>query len=207
MIKNYLASFFVKLKKNYFFNLLNYLSLAIGLASAIIIIQYLYKEFNYDKFHKNYDRIYRVAYERTDDKQFTRRNARINNPFGFALHNDFEEIENFSRIFKYYVDAKYEDKKYREENTYFVDSTFLQMFNFPLIDGSKDRLLNSPNTVILTKSTSKKYFGDESPVGKIINIYFEQVIPMEVVGVVDDLKANTHFQFDLLISLSSIERL
>ena len=158
-----------KILKEKFYSVINVGGLAIGLAGCFLIILYVRDETSYDSFHENADNIYRIIALGSIG------NTPINQTYTCAplpgtMINDYPEVINACRIAgKWDAILSYEDKTYYESNVLAVDSTFFEVFSFELVKGDPSSALYAPNTAVITESTARKYFGDEDPMGKILN--------------------------------------
>lgn len=187
---------------------INILGLAFGLACCIVIYRYVKDELSYDKFHEKADRIHRVVYSTNDDR--TPSNANGSFGPGPAMANDFPEVETYTRLQmigrgKKLV-MKYEDKRFYEDKFFFADSTFFDVFTFPMIYGNPKTALKAPNTVVITQSTAKRYFGDSNPMGEFLEADIDnngERKEFMITGVVQDTPSNSHFKFDVLASFST----
>jgi len=169
---------------------------------------YVYDEYSYDHYHEKSDRIYRVTSvmdfdgvgEQSSSQPF---------PMGAALQKSYpEHIENYVRFFnlqKSVFTVSYEEKVFNEKRFFYTDTSVFNIFDYQLIKGSKDTALVRPFTMVITKSTALKYFGNEDPIGKILKVdnYFE----FEITGVMEDVSQQSHFKFDFLASFNSLKYL
>jgi putative ABC transport system permease protein len=196
---------------NYTF--LNVLGLALGLVSFIFIMIYVSDEAKYDKFHEKSDRVYRVnrLYNSNDINEDA---ATCSFPFAPALQDAYPHLVNSTCRFFDLQQSKIllenrisEDEiiKFNEEWFYMVDSNALKMFTFPLIEGDPKTALVRPNTIVLTESTAKRYFGDESAMGKTLRV--EEIADLEITGIMKDLPSQSHMTIDVLISLTTFRDL
>jgi putative ABC transport system permease protein len=126
-------------------------------------------------------------------------------PMGPALKNEFPEIKNFTRV-KW--DTKYQitngEKRIFLPQVFAVDSTFLKVFDFQLIKGNKETVLEKPNSVLITQQTAEKLFGNANPMGKVITHYGGDTVKFAVTGVLANVPQNSQLQFDAVYSFSSI---
>lgn len=211
MLKNYLKIAYRNLLKNKVFSLINIFGLAIGMAACLIILRYVVFESNYDTFHQEPDRLYRVALRSSIFGEANDISVANHPALGRTLHADFPEITDFSRIFPIdifqetvavKVEYQNEEQTYIEDNLYVADTSFLSLFSFPLLAGDPATALKEPNTVVLTAPIAQKYFGTTDVIDQ--NIYVNgDTEPILVSGVLKELPENTHFQFDILISGST----
>jgi len=209
MLRHLLTIAVRNLLKHFNYSLLNILGLAIGISSFLFILIYISDELKYDRFHENHEQIYRMnrLYDSNDIYEDA---ATVSFPFGPALAADYPNmIKSMVRFFDFQVSEmlfeNLEDStnvlKYNEEWFYMADSNVFRMFTFPLLEGDPVSALNRPNTIVLSESTAKKYFGDEPALGKTLRM--EEQIVFEVTGVMKDLPVQSHFKIDMLASLST----
>jgi len=204
MIKNYLLIAFRNALRNKAYTLINLLGLAIGITSSIMILLFVLDEISYDRHHEHFRDIYRICIK--GKIQGNEIEAALSNaPMGATLKSDFPEVEDFTRIFTFDGDPKvrFEEKVFIEEDFYYVDSTFFNVFTAPVIYGNPQNMLSRPNTVVLTEETARKYFGNEDPVGKLLQVGQGEE-NFEVTGVVQGFPENSHFRFNMLGSMTSI---
>ncbi len=206
MIKNY---FFIAIRnifKHKVFSFINLFGLAIGIASTILILLFVFDELSFDKFHSKSERIYRVVQSVNEEPS-----PSLPFPTAKALATDFPDmVETYVRFFNFqastlaieYINDNGSKSQFKEANIFFTDSTFLEVFDFKLLQGNPEDALNKPMSVLVTKSTAERYFGDENPIGKIIK--YEGRHDLFVTGVLEDTPSNSHFKFDIIISFSSI---
>lgn len=203
MLRNYLTVALRNLWKHKFYSIINILGLAIGLACFLFILIYVRHEISYDRFHQKADRTYRInfdGYAFDQDLNFAVVGAQV----GPIILEEYPEIEQqcrFRQRGSYSI--RYEDQSYREERWVFADSTFFDVFDFELLNGDPKRVLSEPFTVVLTEETARKYFGSEDPIGKSLTIDNDDLY--RVSGVMKNMPKNSHLDFNILASMSSIE--
>ncbi|MEN0049043.1 MAG: ABC transporter permease, partial [Bacteroidota bacterium] len=188
--------------KNKVFSIVNIIGLAISLAAFLLMMLYLEQEWSYDRFHEKADRIYRLA----DDKQTpkaTLRNASSALPVAPALLEDFPEIEAAVRVIPTEMLFKKEELVFQESKVLFADANFFELFDFEFLTGEPSTSLSSINSLVLTKSTAEKYFGNLSPIGETL---IADGRLLTVKGVVEDVPENAHFTFDFLISMENAKQ-
>ncbi len=209
MIKHVLTIAVRNIAKYWNYSLLNISGLAIGLASFMFIILYITDELSYDKFNEKAGRIYRV-------NRFYNANAANEDaatcpfPLGPTLETAYPDIvEKTVRFFNAlrpqwffdYTNGKNEIVKFNEPNFVLVDSSVFEIFTFPFLQGDPKTALARPNTIVLTESTAKRYFGNESAIGKTIRL--EEFANFEITGIIKDIPSQSHFRIDMMASLSS----
>ncbi len=203
MLKNYLKIAYRNLNKNKVFSAINIFGLAIGFACCLLIFLFIRHELSFDKFHVNADKIYRLTSigKGPDDKHL----AVTPSPWAPNMQKEFPEIKESVRLLKSgrtLVNTPSKEK-YFENDIILSDSTFFNVFSFRLIKGDR-HALDKLNTIVLSKATAKKYFGNVDPIGKTLDVTtpFRPVVTLEVRGIADELPSNSHFKFDALISLN-----
>jgi putative ABC transport system permease protein len=204
MIKNYFLIALRNAWRNKGYSSINLLGLAIGIASSIIILLFVLDEVSYDRHNEHFRNIYRICINgKIQDNEMVA--ALSSAPMGATLKRDYPEVEEFTRLFTFVGEpiVRYEDNVFIEEEFYYTDSTFLNVFTAPALYGDPQKMLNRPNTVVLTEETAQKYFGNEDPVGKMLILGEEETL-YEVTGVVKGFPENSHFRFNMLASMTSI---
>ena len=194
------------MRKQKVHTLINVLGLAIGMAACIIILLFVKKELSYDRFHEKSDRIYRVSREWfNEDGETSLHLGHCAPPFAPLLKNDFEGlIEESIRLLRGYNSLLiYEDKQIEEPNFFFAEANFFDVFSFNLITGDPSTALAEPNSLVLTETAAKKYFGEEDPMGKILS--YQNQADLKVTGIMEDVPDNSHVHMDMLCSFETVE--
>ncbi len=191
-------------KKDSRLNLLNISSMAIGIAAAIIVLGYVYQEFNYDSGYKNSNQVFHVLAQ-NDKNELS--GAVTYGPLAQSLKSDFPEIKDATRVSFYwgYLALTAGDKKFNENRTIFADPNFFSLFSFPFINGDASKCLGSPNSIVLSESAAKKYFGETDAVGKQIKIGGDKLFTVQ--GVFKNFASNSNFRSDIILPLKSISKL
>ncbi len=206
MLRNYLKIAWRNIWKNKVFSAINIIGLSIGLACCILMFLLIQHELSYDKFNVQAKNIYRITsvMDGTDGK----RNLAITPaPWAPLMKKDYPEIKNFVRLLK---DEKATvgqtgEQHYYENDLLYSDSTFFDVFSFSLSKGNAALALEQPNSIILSKETAIKYFGEADPIGKTLEINsFGRNFNVQVTGVANDIPSNSHFTFNGLISLQTL---
>jgi putative ABC transport system permease protein len=206
MFRNYLIVALRNLWRHRGYTLINVFGLTIGLASSVFILLYVVNELTYDKFHEKSDQIHRVWISGSMPAT-EMRHAVTSPPMAEALLNDYPEVENVVRMRKSggWLVRK-GDRTFQEtdENFIFADSTFFDVFSFDLIKGDPQSCLRDPRSIVLSEEYATKYFGDEDPIGQTLVI--EQDTNLSVItGVMADFPQNSHFHYNMIGSLSTLE--
>ncbi|HEX9653148.1 MAG TPA: ABC transporter permease [bacterium] len=214
MLKNYVTVALRNFRKFKVYSFINLFGLAIGLACCILIILHIHDELNFDLFHGKADRLFRVIQVRSRS-QGEQQIAYTMGPLGPALVDKFPEIEESARFFQgWRLTVKREASGPTGQivrNNFFTDTSFFNLFDFLLLAGDRGNALSAPGSVVLTESLAKKLFGDDQPLGKPLKIEAEDFpefgeTPFTVTGVLRDPPHNSHLDFNLLISQSTLDR-
>ena len=169
MVNNYFKLSIRSLAKNKLFTAIKLTGLAVGMTACLLIGLYLHHELSYDAFHKKADRIVRMTMEfRFEGK--TREVGVTGNKAVPAFRRDFPEVENGVRVIAYTQTVRQGERLFEEKAFYYADSTFFDVFSFPLLQGDAATALHAPNQVVLTQSMAQKYFGGSAPLGKTIQV-------------------------------------
>ena len=206
MFNNLIKTTLRNFSKNKLYNSINVIGLTVGIACSIIIFMIVRFETSFDTHHKNADRIYRVV---TRSVQFGNENfiAGVSALLPETLKSDFAEFEavsvvnqNYGSAIINFKDSKEEQKKFKEKygSFAFVFNDYFKMFEYDWIEGDKNTVFEKPFTVVITKSYAEKYFGNESPIGKVIN--FDYKSDFTIVGLVNDPLQNTDLTPKLFIN-------
>ena len=207
MFRNYVKIALRNISKHKFFSAINLLGMTTGITASLLIILWVTDELSYDKFHKDGDRIYQVGLKARLGGQSIR-TATTCPPMAAALVNEFPEVESATRLTQYYNEPviRFDDQVLTQDRVFYADSNFLQFFTFELLQGDTKTALREPNSVVLTKSVAEKFFGNESALGRTFSID-DPNSSYKVTAVLADPPATSHFDFNLLISSSSFDRL
>lgn len=201
MIRNYLKIAFRSLIRNKAFTLINMLGLVLGISFSTMLYTYVSHELSYDSFHEKADRTYRVITVDTSTPNEVRTYGRTSPPMGPQLVSSFPEVKETARLFRLsgQVIVDIDGIKYNERNWFTTpDANFFNVLDFTFVAGDKKTALSEPFSAVLTESTSKKYFAGDNAIGKIIKTSAGGEV--KVTGVIKDIPANSHLQFDILFS-------
>lgn len=200
MFKNYLRSAWRNMMRSKLYTLINIICLTVGITGAIIIALYLNHELSYDIHHENHRSIYRMEGIYTIGGGGNHL-AITAFPLGPALKLEFSEIKEYVRFFS--IDdalVRIEDREFLEQDFVFTDSTLFEVFTHRFIYGSPQGALAEPNTAVLSLSVSRRFFGDEDPVGKTFEVNNQTYM---VTGVVEDLPETTHLRYNGMLAMHS----
>ena len=201
MIKNYLRVAFRNLWRHKGFSLLNILGLTIGMSACFLVFLYVRFELSYDDFHSKGNRIYRVVTDIVNPSE-TLHFSVAAPAMPVNAKRDFPEIEKQVRFDPGSMLVRRGQLKIQEDNMAFADSTFFEVFDFPLLKGDPVKALREPFSVVLSETAAKKYFGSADPMGQQL-ILSDDNNPGTVTGIMKDMPENTELKADMLVSMYS----
>ncbi len=202
MIKNFFINAFRNMRKQRGYIILNVGGLAIGLTSFLFITLYVKNELSFDRFHKNYENIYRVKVVGQLSGGVLDQ-AVTCAPMAAALMSDYPEVIISTRVTRLGAWlVQFGENRFNEDGVLFADSTFFRVFDFKLLKGDPNTALVRPRSLILTEEYAKKYFGNTDPMGKQVIVEADTIL-YTVTGVIQNIPDNSHIKFDILASLSS----
>jgi putative ABC transport system permease protein len=209
MIKNYLKIAVRNLWKYKSFSAINIAGLAIGMAACLLILQYVSFKLSYDQFNPHVKDIYRVVNDRFQNGKLIQHGTITYSGIGKAMNDDYEEVIENARVFPSdEVILTYKDKKIAEDQIFFVDNSFLSIFNYPLAAGDKTKVLNEPYTVLLSEDLVYKLFGYKgNDYGQFIGqavVMGTDSLPYKVQGILKNVPGNSHLSFQMLISYKTL---
>ncbi len=127
-------------------------------------------------------------------------------PMGPALQQDYPDyVKENARVFGAGFLVVNGDKKFQENNLSFTDPAIFKIFTFPFIKGDPNTALSEPFDIVLTESMAKKYFGTDDIIGK--SLLLDGKRPVNITGVIKDVPLNSHFNFDMVISASTMAKM
>lgn len=207
MIKNYFKIAYRNLLKKKVYSGINIVGLSIGMACCILIFQYVIFETSFDRFHEHESKIYRIiqGYARGgEDLSFN--GAFTAQALAPALKDGTPEISYITRLHSDEIIVSNADKSdlvFEEDEVLYADPDFLKIFSFPVISGDKAHALE-PGTALISQQAAKKYFGDTNPIGQVLDVTGRVEKSLRVVGVFQDVPANSHLQFEILLSMEDL---
>ncbi len=201
MFRSLVKNAFRNITNKFGYSFLNILGMTLGIASALFLILYVTDELSFDRYHEKADRIYRVQSHITEtDDEFTWIVAQI--PFAPQVKEDYGEVEDFTRLFNFqralFINGEVE---FTEEDVYYADSTFFNIFSYRALEGSTAGSLDKPNSIVLTRTMAGRYFSGDPAVGKTLKVGDEIYT---VTAVIEDVPGNSHVLFDGLVSRNSL---
>ncbi len=202
MIKNFIKTAFRNLIKNKGFTVINILGLALGLATCLLIVFYVFDELSYDRFNTKADRIYRLN---NDIKFGGNENSYAVSPApaAAALKSDFPEIEQVARFRNQGGNqVRKGNQNIHEDMMIYADNSIFSIFTLPMISGSPETALTAPHTIVITERTAKKYFGKTNVTGQVLTL--NDTSQYKITCVIKDIPKQSHFNFDFFISMPTL---
>jgi putative ABC transport system permease protein len=202
MIKIYFKIALRSLSRNKIFTAINIFGLALGISTCLLILLFIQDELGYDSFNKKADQMYRVVF-RGSVRGEKMKEAMVMPPVAQTLKMEYPEVLEATRLRTYGTPrVTYGGKTFKENAFAYVDSNFFQVFTLPFIEGDPKTALLEPNTVVISESVAKKYFGNENPIGKMLE-FKDWNTSFKITAVMRSMPKNSHFHFDLFGSMTS----
>ena len=202
MFSNYFKVAFRNLLRNKSFSLINISGLAVGMASAVLILLWVENEMSFDRFHEKNDRLYEV-YGNVRMDGVLQSQVPMPELLAPTLKRDYPEVDQTCRIgWDQNLLMTYQEKHLKPTGTW-ADGSFLTMFSFPLLKGDSRSALNDPYSLVVTEKLAKTLFGSEDPMGKVVKI--DNSNNFKITGLLKDLPNNTNFDFEYLMSYTYLE--
>ncbi len=205
MLKNYIKIAIRNLTKHKVYSVINIFGLAVGIACCVLIGLYVQNEWSYDEFHSNSDRLYRTWVHEdygNNEIYFNSVTPIVLKP---TLQENIPEVESVSRFHNFNnLVKKPDDSEAQSETLSMVDPSFFSMFDFPLLKGNTETVFSNPGSVVITKETAERYFGDSNALQKTMSIRIgENFEEFTVTGVIENPPNNSSIQFQFLIPFSN----
>lgn len=203
MLRNHFTIAFRVLMRGKAFTAINLIGMMLGLAIALMIIVYVRFEMSYESSNPLADRIMRFTIDYMDGETVVDQDCETYPPLAPIIADRIPEVDKFTRA--YSLDEQIfqiGDDVYREAMVYATDPDFLEMFDYPLLHGSRENLFENPNEIILTESVARKYFGRTDVVGETLLHSSEQSFIVK--GIIKDSPLNTHLKVHILVSYPTL---
>jgi putative ABC transport system permease protein len=208
MLKNYLKIALRNLARHKGYAFINIMGLAVGIAASVLVMLYVVDELGYDRFHGNADRIHRITadWSNKGDSKI----HQLGTPWILAktIRDKYPQVEALTQITGPLGDVvlrKGDDLAFKETEVFAADASFFDVFPFPLVKGDPRTALRDPNAIVLSESLAAKVFGKDDPLGKMIDVQVTgRRTPQRVTAIMRDVPRNTHFRFEMLVSLSTL---
>lgn len=199
MFRNFFKTAWRNLTKNKFYSIINITGLAIGLAVGIMILLWVQDETSFDSFHKNAGSIYKI------NSQMGKANGQVWGvapaPLLVLAKEHVPEVKTGVRVMRRWSNLVIttEHDKFYENTTAYADSSFFNVFSFPLLQGNAEKPFSNARSVVLTASMAKKLFGTEQAMGKSLKINKDNC---EVSAVMEDFPGNSVMQYNIIFPMT-----
>ena len=206
MFRNYLKVAARNLLKHKVYSFINILGLAVGIAASVLIFLYVADELSYDRFHEKADRTYRMVADWSNKGDSRIHQLGTPSVLARTIRDKYPQAESVTQLCPLgdYV-IKYKEAALKETEVFGAEPSFFDVFTFPLVKGNPETALQDPNTIVLSQSLALKCFGKDDPLDKSIEV---QVLGerslFRVTGVVRDAPRNSHFRFEMLVSMRTL---
>ena len=207
MLKNYLKVALRNLLKHKVYSFINILGLAVGIAASVLIALYIFDELSYDRFHVNADRTYRVVADWSNKGDSRIHQLGTPSVLARTIRGMYPQVESLVQITGPIGDCviRYRENALKEPDVFAAEPSFFKVFTFPLVKGDPETALRDPYSIVISQSLAAKCFGEDDPLDKTVEIpALSQQNPFRVTGVVRDVPRNSHFRFEMLLSLVTL---
>lgn len=203
MLKNNIILAFRHLTRQRIYSAINLIGLSLGMASFLIIVLFYQFQMSYDQFHTKKEQVYRVNKFMNERWRF----SNVSPTVGESIPGNVSGVEKVVRLANITDELHYGDKQFSEHSMYATDASFFKVFDFELLSGDPTTCLSELNSIVLSESLVTKYFGNASPMDKIISTTNRkgQKIDVKVTGIMKDIPANSHLMINALFSYPTIK--
>ena len=207
MFRNYFKIAWRNLVRQRLFSLINISGLAVGLSVCMLIMIYVAHEHSYDRFHKNADRVFK-PFGQIKMNGNTFGIDQMSYVSGPLIKQSLPVVEDYMRTTRYFTsvvlvsNSSRPDQKFVEDKLLFADAGFFNFFSFKLLSGQPAQVLSKPFSVVISQDMTKKYFGDENPVGKTLTIKTDSAYTYQVTGVAENCPSNSSIEYNFVASNS-----
>ena len=202
MVKTFFKIALRNLVKNKLYSTVNTLGLAIGITAFILMSMYITYELSYDKFHEDYQSIYRLSRD-VVDKNGSEKYEPTPFPLAPYIKDSYAGVADYCRITRIIRYLEHGPNAFYERYGLYADNSFFTMFNFKLVEGDRENPLTEPLSIVLTRELADKYYPNENPIGKTIRI--NKLNDLKITAIAENPPENTHIEFRYLISYSSFK--
>jgi len=190
--------------KSKIYTLINITGLSTGMVVFILIMLYVNYEYSVDQYHHNKDNIYRIVKQKEGHVYLGKdRFAVTMAPLAPTILDEFPEVKSATRIVRTWnVLIKNHKETILETFVYGIDPESFKIFTFEYLKGNPDTYLSEKYSIVISESIARKYYNEENPLGQILQ--YNEEIEFEVVGVIKDMPANSHFRMDIMMPFETL---
>lgn len=202
MLKNYFKIALRNFAKSKLYSFINIFGLSVGIACCILLLLFVRHEWSFDNFHEKSDRLFRVIVSENYVKNGLREMSYMPLPAGRTLAAEYPEVTAYARFLEWDAVIENQGNTHRE-NIRFTDAAFFEMFSFPLLQGNSEQVFASPNSIVITPTLAKKYFGEDDPLGELVQIDFGlgEIQSYQVTGIIAPPPANSSITYTALMPI------
>ena len=220
MLRNYLLVSIRNMMRNKTISLIHITGFGLGIAAFLFAAQTVIFEYSFDSFHRNPNNIYNIGFFMYQNGE----EGRFISAVPALYHRIKEQLPEATYVTRYfhqgdrepycvmtYSDERGNKKTYNEQNARYVDEDFLMVFDFKMLKGKRETALSDASSIVITNSIAKKYFGDEDPIGKVLQVVTggpetrQTKFTYQVSGVLEDVPSNSFLQFEVLLPYRNFE--
>jgi len=209
MLKNYFKIAIRNLSKDKLYSVINIFGLAVGIACCILIALYVQNDWSFDEFHTKSDRIYRVWEKETRHDGQKILNTSTPVPLGQALQNNIPEVERVAYLYSTsnLVQSSGRSDAFNQRMIV-TDADFFKIFDFKLLKGNPSTVFDNPQSVVLTKETAQRYFGNKDPMQKTLQVRLgSDFYNFTVTGILAKAPSNSSLQYHMLLPIENLKHL
>lgn len=209
MLRNYIKVISRNVYRNKLYATINILGLSLGFSAFILTTIYLQFETSFENFHTQSDRIFRPTYDYHSGTGYDVHWARVPLTYINEFPDEIPEIEHLIRLQN--QEPKYiriDENKFTPNHIYITDNEIFDVFNFEFISGNPKNALSEPNSIVITTSVAKQYFGNEDALNKdifVLGAWNKKEVRHKVTGIIKDVPSNTHLPIKMLLSFQNEE--
>jgi putative ABC transport system permease protein len=202
MLKNQIIMAIRNIERQKVYTFINIAGLSTGIASCILILLFVSGELSYDRYHEKSNRTFRIGIESAHGGTHFF-SSLTSGAMKDALDNELAEVEVTCRLYPVTRPLiKVGDRSFMEDNFFYADSSFFNVFTVSMIEGEPHTALSQPNSVILSRETAERLFGSDDAMGR--TILLNETHLLEVTGISENMPVNSHFRYDYLASVETV---
>ena len=200
MLKHYVKVALRLIKRSFLFSSINMLGFVLGMTAAFLIYLWIVDELTFEDFHRNGDTVYRVIAVNRDEGGQTKESAYTVAPLSKTFREDFPQVENATFMLNFGTLNLHSGANLIEAKYTYVDTTFFDVFSFPVLAGDPNLIKKDPQQIVLARSAAEKLFGQTAAVGREVTCQFLGQVNRYKVAAVLDVPRKSHIRFEVLLS-------
>ena len=200
MLKHYVKVALRLIKRSFLFSSINMLGFVLGMTAAFLIYLWIVDELTFEDFHRNGDTVYRVIAVNRDEGGQTKESAYTVAPLSKTFRENFPQVENATFMLNFGTLNLHSGANLIEAKYTYVDTTFFDVFSFPVLAGDPNLIKKDPQQIVLARSAAEKLFGQAAAVGREVTCQFLGQVNRYKVAAVLDVPRKSHIRFEVLLS-------